>query len=181
MFPIAYIIGDILTEVYGYKKARRTIWLGFVSLLLMSVTLLIVQALPAADVWENQAAYETILGFVPRIAFASLCGYLVGEFANSIVLAKLKVRTNGRWLWLRTIGSTILGSGLDTVVFSVIAFGGILSGAELWQLIATVYGIKLFVEIACTPVTYVVVGWLKRTEHSDVYDKTTNFSPFARG
>lgn len=180
LFPFAYIIGDVLTEVYGYKRARRTIWLGFYSLLVLSVTLLVVQALPGAESWENQAAYETILGFVPRIALASLCGYVIGEFANSLVLAKLKVRTNGRLLWLRTISSTVIGSGLDTVVFSIIAFGGILSGAELWQLIVTVYGIKLFVEIICTPVTYLIVGYLKKAEGVDVYDRKTNFSPFAR-
>jgi uncharacterized integral membrane protein (TIGR00697 family) len=179
LFPFAYIFGDILTEVYGYKRARRTIWLGFVSLLIMSVTLLIVQALPAADVWDNQSAYESILGLVPRIALASLCGYLVGEFANSFVLAKLKVKTNGRMLWLRTISSTVVGSALDTLVFSVIAFSGILPASELWQLVATVYGIKLFVEIVCTPVTYVVVGWLKKAEGIDVYDRDTNFSPFS--
>lgn len=179
LFPFAYIIGDVLTEVYGYKKARRTIWLGFVSLLVLSVTLIIVQALPPDPSWGNQQAYEAILGLVPRIALASLCGYLVGEFANSIVLAKLKVRTKGRWLWLRTISSTVIGSGLDTVVFSVIAFGGILTGSELWQLIATVYSIKLFVEIVCTPITYAVVGWLKRAEKVDVYDRHMNFSPFA--
>jgi len=180
LFPFAYIIGDVLTEVYGYKKARRTIWLGFVSLLLMSLTLLVVQALPPDNSWGNQAAYEAILGLVPRIALASLCGYLVGEFTNSIILAKLKVKTNGRFLWSRTISSTVIGSGLDTVVFSLIAFGGLLTGSELWQLIATVYGIKLFVEIICTPITYAVVGWLKRVEHSDVYDRDTNFSPFTR-
>ncbi len=180
LFPFAYIIGDVLTEVYGYKRARRTIWLGFYSLLVLSVTLLLVQALPAASGWENQAAYESILGFVPRIALASLCGYIVGEFANSFVLAKLKVRTAGKLLWLRTITSTVVGSALDTIVFSVIAFGGMLTSSELVQLIATVYGIKLAVEIVCTPVTYVVVGYLKKAEGADVYDRNTNFSPFAR-
>lgn len=180
LFPFAYIIGDVLTEVYGYKRARRTIWLGFVSLLILSVTLLLVQILPAASIWENQDAYEAVLGFVPRIALASLCGYLVGEFSNSFVLAKLKVRTEGRFLWVRTISSTIIGSGLDTVVFSIVAFAGLLTAAELWQLIATVYGIKLFVEVLCTPITYVVVGWLKSAEKTDVYDRTTNFSPFAK-
>ncbi len=180
LFPFAYIIGDVLTEVYGYKRARRTIWLGFYSLLVLSVTLLLVQALPAASGWENQAAYESILGFVPRIALASLCGYIVGEFANSFVLAKLKVRTAGKLLWLRTITSTVVGSALDTIVFSVIAFGGMLTSSELLRLVATVYGIKIAVEIVCTPVTYVVVGYLKKAEGADVYDRNTNFSPFAR-
>ncbi len=180
LFPFAYIIGDVLTEVYGYKRARRTIWLGFYSLLVLSMTLLLVQALPAASGWENQTAYESILGFVPRIALASLCGYIVGEFANSFVLAKLKVRTAGKQLWLRTISSTVVGSALDTVVFSVIAFGGMLTSSELLQLIATVYGIKLAVEVVCTPITYAVVGYLKKAEGADVYDRNTNFSPFAR-
>lgn len=180
LFPFAYIIGDVLTEVYGYKRARRTIWLGFYSLLVLSVTLLLVQALPGASGWENQTAYESILGFVPRIALASLCGYIVGEFANSFVLAKLKVRTAGKQLWLRTISSTVVGSAFDTIVFSVIAFGGMLTSSELLQLIATVYGIKLAVEVVCTPITYAVVGYLKKAEGADVYDRNTNFSPFAR-
>ena len=177
LFPLAYIFGDILTEVYGYAKARRVIWIGFFCLFLTSLTLLIVQYLPAASGWDDQTSYVKILGFLPRIAIASLIAYLLGEFINSYVLAKLKIKTAGKYLWIRTIGSTILGEGADTVTFTVIAFAGKLSGTDLINLITTVYFMKVGIEVVCTPITYWVVGFLKRKENVDVYDTNTDFTP----
>ncbi len=178
LFPLSYIFGDILTEVYGYARARLVIWLGFLSLALMSVTLLIVQYLPPAGDWPNQMAFETILGFVPRLAAASLIAYLVGEFVNSYVLSKLKILTQGRHLWLRTIGSTVLGQAVDTGVFAVIAFAGILPGVALFNLSVTIYFMKVGLEVIFTPITYRVIAWLKKKDGVDVFDTTTNYNPF---
>jgi len=178
LFPLAYIFGDILTEVYGFKRSRRVIWLGFFSALLMSAILMIVGYLPAAAGWENQDAYQKILGLTPRIVVASLIAYFSGEFANSVTLAKMKVWTKGKWLWARTIGSTLVGEGLDTLLFVLIAFLGVLPANLLIAVIVSNYVFKCGVEIICTPLTYKIVGFLKRSEQEDYYDVKTKFNPF---
>ena len=180
IFPISYIVGDILTEVYGYAAARRVIWLGFLCNVLAVAAISLSQALPAASFWsEDQAAYERILGYAPRLLAASFLAYLVGEFANSLVLAKLKLATQGRWLWLRTIASTLVGQGLDSLVFITLAFAGQMGGAVLVQTIVTQWLVKSAYEAAATPFTYAIVGFLKRLEGLDVYDRDTSFSPLA--
>lgn len=178
LFPLAYIFGDILTEVYGYEKSRRVIWLGFFSAALMSGVLMIVGALPAASGWENQDAYQKILGLTPRLVLASLIAYFAGEFANSITLAKMKILTKGKFLWLRTIGSTLIGEGLDTVLFCLIAFWGILPNGLLLTIIISNYIFKCGVEVVLTPLTYKIVYFLKKAEQEDYYDRETNFNPF---
>jgi queuosine precursor transporter len=178
LFPIAYIIGDILTEVYGYAAARRAIWSGFLALGLMVVTLAIVEILPAANEWDSQMAFEEILGFVPRIALASMIAYLVGEFINSYILAKLKIFTKGAHLWLRTIGSTIAGQGIDTIIFTTIAFYGLVSNEQLITIIITVYVMKVGFEVILTPLTYKIINYMKKKEGVDYYDKKTSFNPF---
>lgn len=178
LFPLSYIFGDILTEVYGYGRSRKVIWLGFISAALMSITLILVGVLPAASDWPHQDAYEQILGLTPRIVLASLIAYFAGEFSNAVVLAKLKVMTQGRWLWTRTIGSTLIGQGIDTMLFVAIAFTGILPGSLLAALIISNYVFKCGVEILFTPITYWITGWLKQQEHEDYYDRNTNFNPF---
>ena len=176
LFPLTYLIGDVLTEVYGYRQARLVIWVGFASSLVAIVAIQIAILLPPAGFWEeNQGAYESVLDTTWRIFLGSLAAYLVGEFTNSIILAKLKVLTGGRWLWLRTISSTIVGQGLDSVVFSAIAFGG--TGVPLANQIVTIWVIKVVWEILATPLTYAVVGFLKRKEHLDAYDVDTDFNP----
>lgn len=177
LFPLAYIFGDILTEVYGYARARRVIWIGFVMNLLMVIIFWIVQKLPPALDWGNQAAFEAILGVVPRIVLGSLCAYLLGEFMNSYVLAKLKIKTRGKFLWLRTIGSTIVGQFFDTTIFLLIAFAGVLPWNLLWIVWISNYIFKIGVEIILLPITYQVVGWLKKKEEVDYYDTETNFNP----
>ena len=181
LFPVSYIFGDILTEVYGYTSSRKVIWIGFFSASLMSVMFAIVGALPPAQGWTNQEAYEAILGMTPRIVAASLVGYWSGEFANSFVLAKMKILTNGRWLWMRTIGSTLVGEAVDTGLFATIAFAGVLDSRLLVALIVSNYVFKCGVEILCTPLTYVVVRRLKRSEQTDWYDRGTDFNPFRLG
>ncbi len=178
LFPLSYIFGDILTEVYGFRKSRRVIWLGFAAAMLMSVVLYIVQKMPPAPEWTNQQAFETLLGFVPRIVVASLIAYFVGEFSNSITLSLLKIKTKGKLLWLRTIFSTIIGEGLDTIVFCMIAFYGTLPGNVLWSIIISNYIFKCAVEILLTPVTYKIIGFLKKQEKSDVYDIGEQYNPF---
>ncbi|GAB4139368.1 MAG: queuosine precursor transporter [Cyanobacteria bacterium J069] len=178
LFPLSYIFGDILTEVYGYGRSRRVIWLGFVAALVMATTLAIVGALPPAADWSNQSAYEAILGQTPRIVAASLIAYLAGEFSNSLILAKLKVRTAGRWLWLRTISSTLIGQLLDTGLFVLIAFAGMVPNSLLVPLILSNYVFKCGVEILFTPATYAITGWLKQEEQEDFYDRHTDFNPF---
>ena len=180
-FPIAYIVGDILTEVYGYAAARRVIWLGFLCNLIAVGTFQLAGILPAEATWENQAAYETIFASTPRILFASFCAYLIGEFANAFVLARMKVLTDGRWLWTRTIGSTIVGQGLDSVVFVLIAFGGVFPGAVVQDMIVTNWVLKTAYEALMTPITYLVVNKLKQVEGIDVYDRDTDFSPIPVG
>ena len=178
IFPLSYIFGDILTEVYGYKKSRKVIWVGFFAALLMSVTFWLVGALPPASGWENQGAYDAILGVVPRIVIASLIAYLAGEFSNSFVLAKMKVASKGRQLWKRTIGSTTIGQGIDTLIFATIAFLGTIPMELFVALVLSNYIFKVGIEVLFTPVTYRVVGFLKREEGMDVYDEYTDFSPF---
>jgi uncharacterized integral membrane protein (TIGR00697 family) len=179
LFPLTYIFGDILTEVYGYAYARRAVWSGFLIMSLASIIFLIVGWLPPANEWTNQEAYKTILGFVPRITLASLTAYLLGQFMNSFILAKLKVRTKGRQLWLRLIGSTIAGEFFDTIIFSLIAFSGILGVWSMVKFILIGWVFKTTVETIMLPVTYQVVAFLKKVEHRDQYDKHTDFTPFS--
>ncbi|MBU0598328.1 queuosine precursor transporter [Patescibacteria group bacterium] len=179
LFPIIYIFGDILTEVYGYKAARRVIWTGFAGALLMSVVLIIVGKLPAAADWVNQEAYDAILGLTPRIVVASLIAYFAGEFSNSVTLAKMKVWTKGRHLWSRTIGSTIIGEGIDTVLFVLIAFVGVLPGSLVITIIVSNYIFKVGFEALATPFTYLFVNKLKKKEGIDAYDTDTKFNPFS--
>ncbi|AII57570.1 transporter [Dehalococcoides mccartyi] len=176
VFPFSYIFGDVLTEVYGFHWARRIIWLGFICNLIFVVFVVLGQILPGAPFWEGQAAYETILGYTPRILVASFLGYLVGEFVNSFIMAKLKLRTKGRYLWLRTIGSTLAGQGLDTSIFILVAFLG--TPAFVPLMILYHWGSKVLIEAAATPITYKLVNYLKKAENSDHFDTTTNFSPF---
>jgi hypothetical protein len=178
LFPVSYIFGDILTEVYGFRRSRRVIWLGFFAALLMSLVLFIVQILPPAGDWNNQQAYESVLGFVPRIVIASLLAYFTGEFTNSVILSRLKIITKGRFLWTRTIGSTIIGEGIDTLVFCWIAFYGILPQPLFWSVLISNYIFKCAVEIGFTPLTYLIVGILKRKENVDVYDYGVSYNPF---
>jgi queuosine precursor transporter len=180
LFPITYIGGDVFTEVYGYAASRRAIWLGFFASALLSVMGAIAVALPADPTWHNQQAFETVFGFVPRFVVASLVAYWAGEFANSFTLAKLKILTGGRWLWTRTIGSTVVGQAVDTIAVILIAFAGVVPWMTMLRLMLSAYVIKVIYETLATPITYAVVGWLKRTEDSDVYDTEANFSPFAR-
>ncbi len=177
IFPLSYITGDVLTEVYGYSRARRVIWLGFFCNFIAVVAIWIGQILPAASFWDGQEAYTRILGFTPRILASSFLAYLVGEFANSFVLAKLKISTRGRWLWLRTIGSTLVGQGLDSLIFITLAFVGTISPSALLLAIVTQWLAKSIYEAAATPLTYAVVNFLKRKEKMDYYDHDTRFNP----
>ena len=181
-FPVSYIIGDVLTEVYGYANARRVIWTGFAALLFMAFMAAVVVALPAAEGWPGQEAYEFVFGNSWRIVLASMVAFWVGEFANSFVLARLKVMTAGRFLWLRTIGSTVVGQGLDSLIFYPLAFYGLAGWPpeQLWQVVLSQWLIKTAWEALLTPVTYLVVGFLKRREGVEVFDSETNFSPLAR-
>ncbi|MEM4268169.1 MAG: queuosine precursor transporter [Candidatus Woesearchaeota archaeon] len=178
LFPLAYIFGDILTEVYGYRQTRKIIWLGFACLFLMSVVYIAVGMLPPHDSWGYQTDYEHILGIAPRIALASLVAYFAGEFSNSYILAKIKILTKGKNLWLRTISSTLVGQGVDTILFIGIAFYGIFQLEVLFALAISNYIFKVAVEVLFTPLTYLIVGFLKKKEKMDVYDKNINFSPF---
>jgi queuosine precursor transporter len=178
IFPLAYIFGDVLTEVYGYARARQTIWIGFVCNLIAVLAIYAGGLLPAAGFWPNQSAYDMILGFSARLLAASFSAYLVGEFLNSIVLAKLKVITAGKYLWVRTIGSTLIGELADSAVFITAAFAGVWPSDQVFTGIITQWLLKSGYEILATPLTYIVVGFLKRAENSDVYDRDTNFTPF---
>src|SRR6186713_3247478 len=181
-FPVSYILGDVLTEVYGYANARRVIWTGFAALLFMAFMAAVVVALPPAAGWDGQQAYETVFGSTWRIVAASMTAFWVGEFANSFVLAKLKIMTGGRLLWTRTIGSTVVGQGLDSVIFYPLAFYGMAGWPpeQLWQVVISQWLIKTAWEALLTPVTYLVVGFLKRREGVEVFDTRTDFSPFAK-
>ncbi|MFQ5783564.1 MAG: queuosine precursor transporter [Alphaproteobacteria bacterium] len=179
IFPVSYIIGDVLTEVYGYRQARRVIWLGFLCNLVAVAAIWAAQVLPAASFWDGQAAFERILGYTPRILLASFLAYLVGEFTNAFVLARMKIVTRGRWLWTRTIGSTIVGQGLDSLVFIAVAFAGAMPASVLGTVIVTQWIAKSAYEALATPLTYGVVGFLKRREGLDVYDYDTRFNPLS--
>ena len=182
-FPVGYVIGDVLTEVYGYARARRCIWVGTAALLFMAAMAWIVVALPPAADWTGQAAYEQVFGQVPRIVFASIVAFWAGEFVNAFVLARMKLWTRGRHLWSRTIGSTVFGQGVDSLIFYPLAFWG----AAGWttdlviQVLFTQWLLKTAWEVILTPVTYAVIGWLKRREGLDVFDEGTDFTPFRTG
>ena len=180
-FPISYVFGDILTEVYGYARSRRVIWAGFAGLAFASFMAYVVVVLPPAPFWQNQSAYETAFGSTWRIALASLIAFSCGEFVNSFVLAKMKIMTSGKWLWSRTIGSTIFGEGVDSMLFYPLAFygTGIIPDDKLPTVMLAQFVTKVGVEVAFTPVTYKIVGWLKRAENEDYYDRNTDFTPFS--
>jgi uncharacterized integral membrane protein (TIGR00697 family) len=196
LFPISYIFGDILTEVYGYRRSRRIIWIGFACNTLMAATLALVGILPGEAEWSHglaviltasgeaggaELAYGYLLGAAPRIVLGSLIAYFAGEFSNSYIMAKMKIWTKGRWLWTRTIGSTLVGEGVDTLLFVLIAFAGVWSGHLLLQVIVTNYLFKVGLEILMTPLTYRIVNTLKRVEQEDYYDFDTDFNPFQLG
>lgn len=181
IFPISYIFGDILTEVYGYARARRVIWAGFGANLFMVLVIQAAIALPPAEGWPFQEQFEAVLGFVPRIVLASVLAYWAGEFSNSYVLAKMKIWAEGRHLWMRTIGSTVVGQGIDTAIFTLVAFVGVLPNAVIIRTIISGYIFKVVYEAVVTPVTYLIVGRLKRAEGIDVYDRDTDFTPFSFG
>jgi queuosine precursor transporter len=177
VFPVSYVVADVLMEVWGYAAMRRVIWLGFACNALMVMAIWIGGMIPPAAFWTGQPAYEEILGYVPRILGASFAAYLVGVFANAFIFAKLKIRTAGRWLWLRVIGSTLVGQGLDTLVFITLAFGGTVPVPVLLAIVAGQWGLKVAYEVAATPITYAAVWWLKSREHADTFDYDTDFNP----
>ena len=179
-FPLSYVIGDVLTEVYGYANARRCVWMGFAALLFMAFMSYVVVAMPAAEGWDGQAAYESVFGSTWRIVAASILAFWAGEFVNSFVLAKMKIWTAGKHLWMRTIGSTVFGQGVDSLIFYPVAFLGIWSTELVITVMFTNWGLKVLWEALLTPVTYAVVGWFKAREGVDVYDTGTDFSPFAK-
>jgi uncharacterized integral membrane protein (TIGR00697 family) len=179
LFPITYIFGDVFTEVYGYAGSRRVIWIGFFASGLMALMGLITVALPPAPEWHNQEAFATVFEFVPRLVIASLIAYWCGEFANSFTLAKMKIFTKGRYLWTRTVGSTVVGQAVDTTVLMVVAFGGQRNAGLILRLIFSAYLFKVVYEVLATPLTYWIVGFLKKGEGVDKYDYETRFTPFA--
>ena len=178
IFPISYIFGDILTEVYGYKASRKIIWSGFFSIIFMAFCYWLTKVLPPAPFWQNQEAYNVILGGVPRIVLASITAYFLGEFSNSFVLSRMKVWMNGKRLWMRTIGSTIVGEGVDSVVFGVIAFAGLIPTSALVSVVLSGYLVKVAFEALATPLTYLIVNKLKKAEGIDVYDRGISYNPF---
>jgi uncharacterized integral membrane protein (TIGR00697 family) len=177
IFPVSYISGDILTEVYGYAQARKVIWLGFFCNFIVVIAVWLGKIIPPASFWDAQLAYERILGFTPRLLAASFLAYLIGEFFNAFVMAKMKIITNGRWLWMRTIGSTLVGQGLDSMVFITLAFAGTIPSKAMALAVITQWLIKSAYEAAATPLTYISVGFLKRHDGMDVYDYNTRFNP----
>lgn len=179
-FPVSYVFGDILTEVYGYARARKVIWAGFAGLGFASIMAAVVVALPPAPFWQHQAAYEVAFGSTWRIVAASMFAYFCGEFVNSYVLAKMKILTAGKWLWMRTIGSTIVGEGVDSILFYPLAFygSGIIPNDKIPLVMLSQFFAKVGVEIIFTPITYKIIGWLKAAENEDYYDRQTNFNPF---
>lgn len=178
IFPLSYIFGDILTEVYGYARSREVIWIGFGCNALAVLAIGIGGWLPAAGFWSGQEAYQRILGYAPRLLLASFAAYLFGEFLNSLVMAKMKIATRGQWLWTRTIGSTLIGEGADTLVFITLAFGGTLATGRLFRVMVTQWLVKSLYETLATPATYAIVSFLKRAEGQDPYDVGTDFNPF---
>ncbi len=179
IFPLSYLFGDVLTEVYGYARAREVIWIGFACNALAVAAIWLGGILPPAGFWTQQPAYQAILGYAPRLLAASFSAYLAGEFVNSFVLARLKVLTRGRWLWTRTISSTLIGQGIDSLIFITLAFAGTIPQAAISHLILAQWLLKTIYEVLATPFTYAVVGYLKRREQVDYYDYDTDFSPFA--
>ncbi len=179
VFPLSYIAGDVLTEVYGFRRARQVIWLGFGANALAVIAIWLAQSLPGAVFWDAQPAFERVLGFTPRLLLASFCAYLVGEFANSLVLSKMKVWTQGRFLWARTIGSTIVGQGLDSLVFITVAFTGIFPPEAMVSSILTQWLLKSAYEVLATPFTYSVVNHIKRQEDIDTFDRGISFNPLS--
>jgi queuosine precursor transporter len=177
-FPLSYLLGDILTEVYGYGRARRCVWVGFAALLFLAFMSFVVVALPPAPGWTGQAAYESVFGQVGRIVFASIAAFWAGEFVNSFVMAKMKIATQGKYLWTRTVGSTFFGQGVDSLIFYPLAFLGVWETATVLQVLVTNWALKVLWEVLLTPVTYAVVGFLKRREGVDVFDEGTDFTPF---
>ena len=179
-FPISYVLGDVLTEVYGYANARRCVWAGFAALLFMAFMSWLVVALPPAEGWDGQAAYVSVFGSTWRIVAASVLAFWAGEFVNSFVLAKMKILTGGKKLWARTIGSTVFGQAVDSAIFYPVAFLGTWSTTQVLTVMVTNWGLKVLWEVVLTPVTYAVVGWLKAREGVEVFDTGTDFSPFAK-
>lgn len=179
IFPISYIFGDVLTEVYGYKATRKIVWSGFASLVLMVLAYWFVQVLPGAPFWQNQNAYDLILGNVPRIVLGSMVAYFVGELSNSYVMSKMKIWSNGKYLWTRTVGSTVVGEGVDSIIFNIIAFLGVFPFSAVLVLIVSAYIAKVVFEVIATPVTYMIVRWLKKAEGIDIYDRGINYNPFS--
>jgi uncharacterized integral membrane protein (TIGR00697 family) len=179
LFPITYIFGDVFTEVYGFAASRRAIWLGFFGTALLYFIGSLVIAMPAAPGWQNQQAFSTVFGFIPRILAASLIAFWAGEFANSYTMARLKIFTNGRALWTRTIGSTVVGQAVDTVLVIALTFGGIYPIHTLINIMITGYSLKVAYEVVATPLTYLVINGLKRVEHSDPFDRHESFNPFS--
>ena len=179
LFPITYIFGDIFTEVYGYGGSRRVIWIGFAANALMAALGNLIVALPAAPEWKNQEAFATVFHQVPRLVIASLIAYWCGEFANSYTLAKMKLFTKGKYLWTRTVGSTVAGQAVDTAIIMIVAFGGVLPLRVIVSLIFSGYLFKVVYEVLATPATYAIVNFLKRTEGLDTFDYKTRFTPFA--
>lgn len=180
LFPITYIFGDIFTEVYGYAGSRRAIWTGFLASGLMAILAKLIVLMPAAPGWDNQAAYATVFDFVPRVVIASLIAFCAGEFVNSYVMAKMKLFTDGHHLWTRTVGSTVAGQAVDTTAVMVLTFAGTQPAGVILNLIASGYFAKVIYEVVATPLTYLVVNGLKRSEGADVFDRGTDFSPFGK-
>ncbi|MFQ5562141.1 MAG: queuosine precursor transporter [Parvularculaceae bacterium] len=178
-FPISYVLGDVLTEVYGYARARRVVWAGFGAVAFMAFMAWVVVSLPPAPGWDGQTAYESVFGLTPRIVAASVMAFWAGELSNAFVMAKMKILTSGRRLWTRTIGSTIIGQGVDSLIFYPVAFLGVWTPAQVATVLVTNYALKVGWEALLTPVTYRVVGFLKRAEGVDVYDAETDFTPFS--
>lgn len=179
LFPITYIFGDVFTEIYGFAASRRAIWLGFFGTALLYLMGYITIALPAAPGWHNQQAFTTVFGFIPRILAASLTAFWAGEFANSYTMARLKLVTNGRKLWTRTIGSTIVGQAVDTALVITLTFAGVVPAMTILNMIATGYALKVGYEVLATPLTYLVINWLKAAEQADAFDRNQSFNPFS--
>ena len=179
LFPITYIFGDIFTEIYGFAASRRAIWLGFFGTILLYFMGAIIIALPAAPGWHNQEAFAIVFGFIPRILAASLVAFWAGEFANSYTMARLKLLTDGRKLWTRTIGSTVVGQAVDTTLVIILTFVGTIPLRTLANMIVTSYFLKVAYEVLATPLTYLVINWLKKAEHADAFDRNENFNPFS--
>lgn len=179
LFPLVYVLGDVFTEVYGFRKSRSVIWMGFFATLLMALAFIVVGALPPASDWANQGAYDAILGLTPRIVIASLLAYFLGELTNAVILAKMKVATAGKHLWARTIGSSVVAQLVDSGIFVLVAFWGILPNELLVSILVSNYLFKTGLEVLLTPVTYRAVAFLKKKEQVDHYDRDTNFNPFS--